>query len=162
MSSDLNLPDFFSFNNFKMRAMDVNDIEETVIFLNSAFKYQELATGHKRTNPQHLKERMNELDCYVVTDGKEIIGTLALEPTGKILHFGLIAVSEDMRGSGLGLSIMKAIESYAVAGSFTVLELDFMSIAPWLEKYYNKHGFNKTGNTTRRKGVDLIQMRKNI
>ena len=57
---------------------------------------------------------------------------------------------------------MRSIEDFAKVKQHKLLELDFMSIAPWLEKYYESFGFKKTGHTERWKDTDLIQMQKKL
>ena len=57
---------------------------------------------------------------------------------------------------------MRIIETYAIANSFSLLELDYMSIAPWLDQYYTKNGFIKTGYSVTWKGVKLVQMQKKL
>src|SRR4051812_33457722 len=92
---------FFSYPGFKMRPLNEIDIPETVNLLNKAFKYQEEATGHKRTNSEHLKNYMDKLHCFVITKNDLVIGTAAFETHDRILHFGLISVEKPYRGTGL-------------------------------------------------------------
>lgn len=156
------LADHFSYPKCTLRKIKESDIAETVSHLNTAFKYQELATKHPRTNPEHLRKYMSVLDCYVIICDSQIVGTVALENKGSILHFGLVSVAEQYRGSGLATAIMKAVEDFAIKKKYTILELDFMSIAPWLKKYYENYGFTKTGHTESWKGTTLVQMHKKI
>ncbi len=154
------LSDFFTFNDLSLSKLMVKDVDETVALLNSAFRYQELATGHKRTDRNHLLSKMRELSCFVVKNRSEIVGTVAYETNDTTLHFGLMSVSNEYRGKGLAQAIVHAVEEYAKSQSYMILELDYMSIAPWLKKYYEKYGFEETGHTVTWKEVNLIQMQK--
>jgi len=42
------------------------------------------------------------------------------------------------------------------------LDLDYMSLAPWLRKYYEGYGFRETGESVRWGTIDLIHMSKDL
>jgi N-acetylglutamate synthase-like GNAT family acetyltransferase len=156
------LSEYFHFKNFEMRPLTDSDITKVVELLNTAFEYQKIATGYERTSPEHLKKRMDDMKCFLVINQDNIVATVAYEVKNKILHFGLMSVTQPFRGKGLAESIMESIEEYARSLQMETLELDYMSIAPWLKRYYEKYGFKITGHSEEWKGVELIQMQKNL
>ena len=57
---------------------------------------------------------------------------------------------------------MEAIEEYSHALNIKRIELDYMSIAPWLKRYYEKYGYIETGEVTPWGDIRLIRMAKEV
>jgi hypothetical protein len=57
---------------------------------------------------------------------------------------------------------MRSIEEYARAKGKAILELDYMSLSPWLGSYYEKYGFIKTGFIEDIDWAKLIHMQKTL
>jgi GNAT superfamily N-acetyltransferase len=153
---------YFSFPGLKMRSLQDDDIEVLVPIINAAYSYQDEAKGQPRTNPEHLRKRAVEVEFYVLIDEDRIVGCVYLEPKGSKLHFGLLTLIDELRGKGIGTAIMDAIDKYAADNDFEAVALDYMSLAPWLKNYYEKHGFVATGEVTPWGTIDLIKMKKNL
>jgi GNAT superfamily N-acetyltransferase len=155
-------PDHFSFGQLTMARIADDEIEETVELINPAYRYQESAKGTPRTNPEHLRRRVSETDFYVVKDAGQIVGCVYLEPREQALHFGLLTLADRYRKTGLAPAIMQALEAYARARHYDTLELDYMSLAPWLKRYYERYGFAETGEITNWGTIDLLHMSKRL
>ena len=145
-----------------IRKTEGEDVTELVGVINDAYSYQDEVRGEPRTNPNHLRERISETDFYTLLHDNEVIGCVYLEPIGSELHFGLLTLAPEFRGKGIAESIMIAIDKYASEHSFTAIDLDYMSVAPWLKKYYEKYGFAETGEVTSWGRIDLVRMQKYI
>jgi GNAT superfamily N-acetyltransferase len=158
----MNLSDTFKFDSLELSRLKDSEVDETVALINPAYSYQEEAKGEPRTNPGHLRRRAAEADFYVVKDRGRIVGCFYLEPTDTKLHFGLLTVADDYRKTGLAPAIMKAIEKFAIDKHYKSLDLDYMSLAPWLKRYYESHGFKETGEVTAWGAIDLVHMTKNL
>lgn len=57
---------------------------------------------------------------------------------------------------------MHAIDDFARDKGYESLDLDYMSLAPWLKKYYVGYGFRETGETKAWGTTDLIRMSKKL
>lgn len=145
-----------------MRSVEPRDVPSLVEIINQAYSYQDAAKGKSRTNAEHLAGRTAETDFYIVVVKGDIVGCVYLEPKEKVLHFGLLTVMPEYRGSGLAPAIIDAIEAYATSESYESIELQYMSLAPWLEAYYEKYGFSKTGESIEWGTIDLLTMRKSL
>ncbi len=156
------LSQYFSLSDFRMRNATSDDIMPLVAIINTAYSYQDNAKGAPRTNEKHLSDRMNEVYFYVVEHRDKIVGCVYVEPVGSSLHFGLLTVTPEYRGKKVGSSIMYAIELFARANSYDAISLEYMSLAPWLKNYYEKHGFKETGETIRWGTITLVRMTKNV
>lgn len=159
---DKNLSNYFFLENVSLRTVADRDVDRLVEIINDAYSYQDAVKGESRTNPDHLRKRISETDFYTVLKGDEIIGCIYLEPEELVLHFGLLTLAPDFRGKGIAEAIMSAIDKYADDHNFTTLDLDYMSLAPWLKKYYEKYGFAETGEVAPWGKIDLIRMQKSI
>jgi GNAT superfamily N-acetyltransferase len=152
----------FHFNNVALRRFLDSDTDQLVQIINKAYSYQDHVKGEPRTNPTHLRKRANEVELYVVAKDGVLIGCVYIEPRDTSLHFGLLTLVPEHRGTGLSRAIMEAIEHYARDSRFISLELDYMSLAPWLKPYYENYGFVATGQIMPWGSIDLIRMKKGL
>lgn len=156
------LSHYLSYNGVNLRNVSASDISILVGIINDAYSYQDKAKGEPRTNIKHLTKRIHETDLYVAEKASKVVGCVYLEPRGNALHFGLLTVIPKLRRTGLAPAIVKAIIEYASHNNYSSLELDYMSLAPWLKKYYEKYGFQETGEKTTWGSIDLIRMQRAI
>ncbi len=154
------LSNLFEFKDIALRRITTADIDDTVTMINAAYAYQDAAKGGPRTDREHLSQRISESEFYIAKRGMQVVGCVYVQRDGSSLHFGLLTVVQQFRGIGLGTALINALEAYAKRLKVNLLELDYMSLAPWLKKYYEHHGFNETGQVTPWGSIDLIRMSK--
>lgn len=159
---DKSLAEYYSSDDVTLRKVNDVDIDTLVAIINDAYSYQNEAKGVLRTNQEHLVKRISETEFYVIEKNKKLVGCVYLESHQESLHFGLLTIIPELRGTGLGLAIMNAIIKFAKSNQYKYLELDYMSVAPWLKKYYEKYGFKDTGEKTEWGAIDLRRMRLDI
>jgi len=159
---DDNLSSYFSKDGFNLRTTLVSDVNELVGIINDAYSYQNEAKGRPRTDSDHLRQRISETDFYTLLHDKKIIGCVYLEPKDSALHFGLLTLTPDFRGKGVAEGVIDSIDAYARNNNYETIDLDYMSLAPWLKKYYEKYGFTETGEITSWGLIDLVRMRKKV
>lgn len=150
---------YFSSKAVTMRRADDADISSLVSVINEAYSYQDAAKGRPRTDFKHLQDRISKTLFYVLEKNDAIVGCVYLEPQEDSLHFGLLTLIPELRGTGVGGKVIDAICVYASKNSYKFIELDYMSLAPWLKKYYQGYGFQETGEITKWGTIDLIKMR---
>jgi N-acetylglutamate synthase-like GNAT family acetyltransferase len=154
------LADYFSKDGIGLRSATDKDIATLVPLINDAYAYQNEAKGEPRTNARHLRQRMTETDFYVITHNNKIVGCVYVEPKDAALHLGLLTLTPEYRGKGIAQRVMAAVDAYAKANNFESIELDYMSLAPWLKTYYETHGFVETGQVVEWGKINLIRMSK--
>lgn len=157
-----NLGHYFSFQNFIIRNVLESDIPTLVPLINEAYSYIEGVRKKPRTNHRNLVEKIKENDYYVVLNQNNVIGCFYITIHGHSLHFGMFALSPNYRGTGLGKGVLRAIERFAKSKSIKTIDIDRMSVSPWLKKYYEDQGFVETGETELWGKIELIRMQKNI
>lgn len=156
------LQNYFAYKDTLLRPASDGDIPHLVRLINEAYSYQDEAKGAPRTNPDHLRKRVSETLFYVAQQDKQLVGCVYLEPKDTSLHFGLLTVIPRLRGTGLAQALMAAIEKYAKSQNYQTIELDYMSLAPWLKPYYEGYGFQETGDTTVWGSITLVRMKKSL
>ncbi|HEY1074947.1 MAG TPA: GNAT family N-acetyltransferase [Patescibacteria group bacterium] len=158
----MELIDYFDFEAVVLERIQDSDIDESVTLINHAYKYQEQYKNEPRVNRETLITQVKKSKFYVAKSNNHVIATVYIQPKGETLKLGLLAVLDAYRGKGLAPAIIKAIEEYGRTGGFKSLALDYMSIAPWLKKYYEKYGFKETGEFENWGTIDLIHMEKSL
>ncbi len=156
------LSDYFHFKEATLDLISESEIEAIVELINDAYSYQNEAKGEPRINKEKLRQRVASSQFYVVMNDSQVAGCVYTELARRYLHFGLLTVAPSLRGTGLGTAIMLAIEEYARDLNCEAIELDYMSLAPWLKPYYEKYGYAETGETTHWGTIDLIRMIKSL
>lgn len=156
------LANYFDKDGYTLRRAVEDDVPGLVSVINESYSYQDEAKGRPRTDPEHLLKRMSETEFYVLAKSETIVGCVYLEPIDDSLHFGLLTLIPEMRKTGLGKALMTAIIAYASSKSYVHLELDYISLAPWLKKYYEQYGFQETGEVARWGSIDLVRMKKSL
>ncbi len=156
------LANYFQFIDITLQRISETDIDATVALINDAYSYQDEAKGRPRINASELRKRTERSEFYVAKQDGRVVGCVYVERYPKKLHFGLLTVSSELRGKGLGPATMEAIENYARDLSMAVIELDYMSLAPWLKAYYEKLGYVETGEVTPWGAIDLVRMAKTL
>lgn len=153
---------FCRYPGVSFRPLAPTDIPALTNVINAAYSYQDAAKGEPRTSEAKLAQRAAEVAFTLAESAGTIVGCVYLEPQGRTLHFGLLTVTPAYRGKGLAEAFLQAIDEYANRGKFTQVELDYMSLAPWLKRYYERYGYAVSGRVTPWGTIDLVQMSKPV
>lgn len=158
-----NLIDHFQSNELTVSIASDADKDELIALINHAFAYQDEAKGDLRISIDNLTIKMNNSEFYVWKDStNNVVACCYIEPLSDRVHFGLLCVADHLRGKGIAKDILKSIDEYAINRGNKVVELDYMSLSPWLKRYYESYGFNETGNIEDIGWCDLVRMEKHI
>jgi GNAT superfamily N-acetyltransferase len=158
----MDLADFFHFNGITLERISETDVFATVNMINKAYDYDAKHHYKPRTNQQHLRNKMSSTNLYVARQSAELVGCVYIEQKGTSIHFGLLTLVKRLQGQGIGIAIVSAIEQYAKSAGAKYLEIDYVSAAPWLRPYYERQGFNETGQHEKSNDIELIRMMKPI
>jgi len=156
------LQSFFAFGEYSLRKASIEDVDTLVALINQAYSYQNEARGELRTNFDHLKARILGTSFFVIQYHHRIVGCVYIEPSGAALHLGLLTLVPEHRAKGVAEQVMDAIEDLALTNNFDTIELDYMSVAPWLKAYYERYGFIETGEAERWGKIQLVRMKKRL
>ncbi len=135
-----------------------NDIPELNILVNSAYRgesskkgwtTEEHLLGGIRTDEEGLLQTFeNEIITILkYTENDKIIGAVSLEKQGNKLYLGMLTVSPDLQGGGIGKQLLKASEIFAKAENIPKIVMTVISVRSELIAWYERHGYVRTGET---------------
>lgn len=169
---------------FKMLTATVNDAQELVLLINSAYRGERSKKGW--TTEAHLIEgdRMNEVALTemiakprvvirkCVNSDHVIVGCVYLEILEDELYLGLLTVSPDMQAAGIGKIMLSDAEDVALNQNLSGIVMTVISIRPELIHWYVRRGFHPTGkiipfptdNTFGRplQPLELVELKKEL
>lgn len=155
------LADHFPGSDYEVNTARSADKPELMNLINHAFSYQDEAKGDKRITLEALTKKIDETEFYVWKNN-EVVACCYVDVLEHEVHFGLLTVADELRGGDFAPSIIKAIEEYAGSMHKEDIKLDYMSLSPWLKSYYEKYGFQETGNVRDLGWCELIEMSKSL
>ena len=74
-----------------------------------------------------------------------LLGCVYLEPKGRRLYLGTLAVAPDAQARGVGRQLLAAAEDYARQHGCTTIKITVLSARPELLAWYERHGYMRTG-----------------
>jgi ribosomal protein S18 acetylase RimI-like enzyme len=134
------------------------DIPKITALLNSAYRGEQstkgwtteayLIAGERRTDEEHLLEVMEKPGSiflkYILGDN-DIIGCVNLQQQGSKLYLGMLGVSPDAQGGGIGKKLLQAADIYAKQTGSQAIYMTVISVRTELIDWYKRHGYMETG-----------------
>ena len=151
---------YFSINGYTVTLATSTDAPELIKLINHAFAYQDANKGQPRVDESSLFKKMAESYFLVWRTEQYIAACCYIERKEGIVHFGLLCVADNYKGGKLAPTIIGAVEAYARDIESPSVQLDYMSQSPWLKQYYERFGFEITGNVRDIGWSRLIAMEK--
>lgn len=135
------------------------DIPALVTLVNSAYRGEEgqqgwTSEGHliagSRTTATGIEELINNpgatLLKYTGPSGM-LLGCVYLQQEGGKLHLGLLSVLPAQQGAGIGKQLLAAADDFARRHHCTRIEITVITARPELIAWYERHGYQRTGET---------------
>jgi len=137
------------------------------VLLQSFIEYKAVYTagGFAATTPdtEEVRRRMTEGPTWVAVQDSEIVGTVAVVPSGERLYIRSMAVIPSARGQNIGVKLLRHIEDFAFANNYKHL---FLSTTPFLSraiKLYQQMGFVFSDEPVEDlQGTPLLRMEKEL
>jgi ribosomal protein S18 acetylase RimI-like enzyme len=134
----------------------INDISELNILVNSAYRgesskkgwtTEEHLLGGIRTDEMGLLQTFQNEKVTILkyTENDKIIGTVSLEKQGEKLYLGMLTVSPELQGGGVGKQLLKAAEDFAKEEKIPKIIMTVISVRAELIAWYERHGYVRTG-----------------
>ena len=135
-----------------------NDIPALNILVDSAYRgesskkgwtTEEHLLGGIRTDEKGLSQTFDNESITVLkyTKNDKIIGTVSLEKQDQKLYLGMLTVSPDLQGGGIGKQLLKAAEVFAQEERIPKIVMTVISVRSELIAWYERHGYVRTGET---------------
>jgi ribosomal protein S18 acetylase RimI-like enzyme len=77
----------------------------------------------------------------------DITGCVYLQKQQRGLYLGMLTVSPELQGGGLGKKLLAAAEEYAIQHNCPAIFMSVISVRSELIAWYERHGYRKTGET---------------
>jgi ribosomal protein S18 acetylase RimI-like enzyme len=136
----------------------ISDIPALNILINSAYRgetskkgwtTEEHLLGGIRTDEANLTELFLKENATILkyTEKNQIIGSVYLEQQDKKLYLGMLTVSPELQGCGIGKKLIQAAESFARNSKLKTISMTVISVRKELIAFYERRGYKNTGET---------------
>jgi ribosomal protein S18 acetylase RimI-like enzyme len=103
-----------------------------------------------RTDPEALEDMMEQPGAVILKcadiEGR-LFGCVFLRKTEQQLYLGMLTVSPERQGAGIGKKLLKASEAYARQHNCDRVVMSVISVRHELIEWYQRHGYSATGET---------------
>ncbi len=146
------------FSNPQIYMATVADAASIVALLNSAYRGESskqgwtteahLIAGNVRTDEKDMLNIMAQPNSVVlksVNEQDEVIGCVNLQQHDNKIYLGMLSVSPNLQGAGIGKQLLKAAEEYALYLQCTAIYMMVITARTELISWYNRYGYYDTG-----------------
>lgn len=135
-----------------------NDVSALDQLINAAYRGDSARKGwtHEadylggiRTDEAQLNEMLQKENAAVLklVENEEIIGCVYLEKQAKKLYLGMLTVNPLLQAKGAGKQLITAAEQFGKENECNYIEMTVISYRKELIAYYERRGFELTGET---------------
>ncbi len=107
-----------------------------------------LIGGNVRTDEPHLLQTMQQQDSVLLKyrDGQNrVIGCVNLQRHGSRIYLGMLSVSPELQGKGVGKELLAAAEEFAIGKQCKAIYMAVISVRTDIVSWYERHGYKDTG-----------------
>lgn len=113
--------------------------------INEAYQVEAFFKVGDRTDPREIAEFLLSETFLVAVDEQAIAGAVRVSIAGRRGHFGMLAVANAWKGTGLGRRLIGAAEAFALSRGCDSMDLEVASPRIELPGLYRKFGYSITG-----------------
>lgn len=143
-------------SNFVLRFAEIEDIPALITVINAAFEVEKVIIDGDRTNASELTDLLEKGMILIAEDGKELVGSVYIELRGDAAYFGLLAVSPDKQGKGLGRFLVEAAEDFAREEGCSQMTMRIVDQRKELPAFYEKLGYRVTSEEPFPEGFETL------
>jgi ribosomal protein S18 acetylase RimI-like enzyme len=136
----------------------IADVSELNILVNSAYRGDSSKKGWTteadllggiRIDEKGLTAIIGKKNSFILkyTENDRIIASVMLENQQDQLYLGMLTVSPELQGGGIGKKLLKAAEEVAKELNLTKISMTVISVRSELIAWYKRHGYQTTGQT---------------
>ncbi|MFM2327042.1 MAG: hypothetical protein RIR31_1244 [Bacteroidota bacterium] len=146
------------FSNKHLHVATLNDVAAITYLLNSAYRGENskkgwtteahLIAGNARTNESSIYELIklpNSIILKYTDEEQPILGCVNLQQQGNKIYLGMLCVSPQTQGTGIGKQLLKAAEEYAQHLNCVAIYMTVISVRTELINWYQRYGYKDTG-----------------
>lgn len=113
-------------------------------------------------SPELLATRAQQMHVIVASTPEGIAGTIAGSFHGAVGHLRGMSVLPEWQGTGLAVRLLAAIEAWLQGKGCTTVTLDTTLPLQKAMKFYEKHGYTRSGKTADFFGMPLLEYVKRL
>ena len=111
--------------------------------------------------PETLQQRLSAMDILIAVSPQEgVVGTIAFAVSGDEGHLRGMAVLGPWQGRGVAEALLRAAEAELVSRKCERITLDTTEPLQRAMRFYQKHGYRRSGKVTDFFGMDLHEFVK--
>jgi len=129
---------------FLIRPAIASDDEAIISIANAAFAIETFMNG-TRTDPDRLADMKKSGELLVAESDERIVACVYVELRGSRGYFGMLSVSPQAQGAGLGRTMVEAAEKHCRERACTDMDITVLNLRPELFPYYRRLGYSETG-----------------
>ena len=134
-------------------------VSELVQLVNSAYRGESSKRGWTteadllggvRTDDASMLHLINASESAVLqcrNEQNELLGCVNLRKQNNQLYLGMLTVSPELQGAGIGKELLHASEQYAKDHRLSEIVMTVISVRQELIAWYERRGYQKTGET---------------
>ena len=145
--------------NYSITPLRDEDIASVIDLVNSAYRGEgskkgwtteaDIITGNLRIDDVAVKDMLQKPGAVILTckAGNALYGCVYLDEEENGLYLGMLSVSPDEQGSGIGKKLLEASEDHARKFNYDHIKMTVINIRHELIAWYERHGYKRTGET---------------
>jgi ribosomal protein S18 acetylase RimI-like enzyme len=145
------------FNNPAISIATIDNIPTIKTLLDSAYRGEDskkgwtteahLIAGDQRTTTEDLQETIQKEGSVLLVylHDKRIAGCVNLQKNETKVYLGMLSVSPDIQGKGIGKQLLAAAEEYAKQLNCVSVYMTVISVRHELIAWYQRYGYTDTG-----------------
>ena len=143
----------------ELKKATLKDIPDLIKLINGAYRGDSSKQGWTteadlldgvRTDSENLAEMINKDDAVILQSFNEnniLQACVYLEKKQHIMYLGMLTVSPLEQSKGIGKQLLCEAEKYAEQQMCNIVEMTVISLRKELIAWYEKRGYNNTGET---------------
>ena len=136
----------------------IEDIEALNKLVHSAYRGESSKKGWTseadllggiRTSEKGLLDTIQTPKTFIFKylESGEILGCVMLAEKENAVYLGMLTVSPDLQGGGIGKKLLNYAEIFALEKGIFKIEMTVISVRSELIAWYERHGYVRTGET---------------
>jgi GNAT superfamily N-acetyltransferase len=130
---------------FSARRAAQSDRDGLVALVNEAYEVEKEFVEGPRTDAESVERALSHGQFLVLHAGDEISACVHLRTQGDDAHFGLLSVSPEMQGRGLGKRLIALAERVASSEGCTRMHINVVNHRRELLGFYTGQGYRASG-----------------
>ena len=130
----------------QFRFADRSDAPALTALINLAFQVERFFIDKDRLTLSEVEARLATGRVLVVEEAGALVACMYLEPRGERVYFGLISVTPERQGMGLGRRLIAEAEQFCRETGYRFVDLNIVNLRTELPPFYRKLGYVEAGS----------------